>query len=93
MVAGYFRVLYDTPLTNLINAQLKANHTVIEALTRSQLQDDYFSAAYQSKYIMTNNLICYKNHNPEEIILGLNSKNCMNKKGIIIRSLHVLFSQ
>ncbi|ODN03176.1 Aminopeptidase N [Orchesella cincta] len=44
---GYYRVLYDLPLTNFIKAQLETDHTVIDPLTRSQLLDDYFTTAYQ----------------------------------------------
>ncbi|ODM91272.1 Aminopeptidase N, partial [Orchesella cincta] len=47
---GYYRVLYDPKLTELIGQQLLANHTVISSSSRSQLFDDYFNLAY-AEYI------------------------------------------
>ncbi|CAL8118838.1 unnamed protein product [Orchesella dallaii] len=67
---GYYRVLYDLPLTNLIRAQLDSDHTVIDSLTRSQLLDDYFTLAYQ-QYQSLGTALGLTNYlaNEEEIIV------------------------
>ncbi|CAL8123917.1 unnamed protein product [Orchesella dallaii] len=44
--SGYYRVLYDEKLSNLIAKQLLANHSVISSSSRSQLLDDYFNFAF-----------------------------------------------
>ncbi|OXA59352.1 Aminopeptidase N [Folsomia candida] len=44
---GFYRVLYDAPLTQLIQSELLTNHDFITSRTRSQLLDDYFNAAWQ----------------------------------------------
>lgn len=43
---GYYRVLYDTHLTTLIQEQLTRNFSAIRPLSRSQLLDDYFNLAF-----------------------------------------------
>jgi aminopeptidase N len=42
---GYYRVLYDEPLTKLILEQLELDPKVISPLSRSQLVDDYLTVA------------------------------------------------
>jgi len=44
---GFYRVLYDAELTSLIRDQLMSDHTVISALSRSQLLDDYLNLAFR----------------------------------------------
>jgi hypothetical protein len=44
---GFYRVLYDVQMTNLIHTQLIADSSVISPLSRSQLLDDYFNLAFQ----------------------------------------------
>lgn len=46
---GFFRVLYDEPLTQLIEGQLQTNHRVVSIASRSQIIDDYFKSAASSK--------------------------------------------
>ena len=43
--AGFYRTLYKTSVLKLILDQLKADHTVIDGLTKSQLISDYFTFA------------------------------------------------
>lgn len=47
-IPGFYRVLYDTVLTQSIKNQLMTNHNFISSRTRSQLLDDYFTSAWQS---------------------------------------------
>jgi aminopeptidase N len=44
---GYYRVLYDIPLTQLILQQLQDDHLVISSLSRTQLMDDYLNFGLQ----------------------------------------------
>ena len=44
---GYYRVLYDEHFTALLHAQLKSDMESIGEASRSQIIDDYFSAAYE----------------------------------------------
>jgi len=40
---GYYRVLYDPPLLDLLLSQLSLNSSVISTKSKSQLIDDYFT--------------------------------------------------
>lgn len=42
---GYYRVLYDTKLTDLLSTTLLQDHTALTPLARIQLLDDYFQLA------------------------------------------------
>jgi hypothetical protein len=48
MSVGYYRVLYDSALRQLLVDQLEADSSVISQYTRSQLIDDYFTFAEHS---------------------------------------------
>jgi len=51
---GFYRVIYDTYLTRLIQEQLESDHTKISFASRSQLIDDYFRSASASKHDISN---------------------------------------
>lgn len=51
--SGYYRVLYDANLTEVISQQLLNDHSLISSSSRSQLFDDYFHLA-KAEYISIN---------------------------------------
>lgn len=59
--SGYFRVNYDELNWQLLSDQLKANHSVIPTVTRSQLIDDAFIMGHAGiiKYDIVTRLISY----------------------------------
>jgi hypothetical protein len=46
---GYYRVLYEPELAQMIKNQLETNASVITPLSRSQLLDDYFTLVFRGK--------------------------------------------
>lgn len=54
--AGYYRVVYDRALINLIIKQLEEDHRVFNFATRSQLFDDHFRSAH-ARYIGINHAL------------------------------------
>lgn len=58
---GFYRVLYDDELSSRITEQLMEFPTKIDRFARSQLIDDYFNAAWNSKTSSKTSLICNNN--------------------------------